>query len=91
MFPKNASITFWVFDHNLPGLRGFSREDYGMTSNEILGTLKGILYTTSLYRHFTTTGWIERLIPVKKRPAWPPGKEIIPELFEKLQNCSLCH
>ena len=37
-----------------------------MTFNGILGTLKGILYTTSLYRHFITTGWIGRLFPVKK-------------------------
>jgi hypothetical protein len=62
-----------------------------MTSKKILGTLKGILHTTGLYRHFTTTGWIGRAFLAKKRPAWPPGKEIIPELFEKLQNYSLYH
>jgi hypothetical protein len=35
-------------------------------SDSLLGTLKGILYTTSFYRHFITTGWIGRLFPVKK-------------------------
>jgi hypothetical protein len=44
------------------------REIQGMTSKEMLDTLKGILYKTCRQRHFTNTGWLKRLFPNKKKP-----------------------